>query len=284
MNKLILAVLLLFWPAILVADSSGFIYSNGSFALINQTGAVNTEVVAVNGLGQIVGTGQTNFLDTNGTFTNFAPGFMPVGINNSGQIVFDAPNVGFLDVGGTLTPLAFPGAVYSEPTGTSNNGMVSGVYELPGSSHLQRWVWNGSFTPFNGPSGAIDTRIWGINDSGQIVGMSFDGSTNTNFLFSNGQFQNIGVEALAINDEGQMTGDVGGLGFIGDGKTFTTFSVPGALSTVGEGINDEGKIVGVATFPLPPTNVPEPSTLLLLACGIGLLACTFYRNFRIRES
>ena len=30
--------------------------------------------------------------------------------------------------------------------------------------------------------------------------------------------------------------------------------------------------------------VPEPGSLLLLACGIGLVARTFYRNFRIRES
>jgi len=138
-----------------------------------------------------------------------------------------------------------------------------------------------TFTALNAP-GAIDTRVVGVNDQGDRVGASFNGTTATNFLYNNGQFASIGVDGLGINDLGQVVGDVGGLGFVGDGVHFTAFSVPGAASTVAKGINDEGEIVGVATF---SSTGPGAGTLLLVG-GIGVLGLlgTFYRNFRIHES
>jgi len=272
--------------AVSKASADGFVDNNGVFTIISGPGlGSQIQALAVNGLGQVVGTDAAGaFIFSNGTLTQLnLPGMIPSGINNAGAIVFDAPNIGFLDVGGTLTPLAFPGAIYSEPTAIANNGVVVGVYELPGSANLQSWVYSGgTFTALNAP-GAIDTRVFGVNDQGEMVGASFNGTTVTNFLYNNGQFTNIGVEGLGINGLGQIVGDVGGLGFVGDGVHFTTFSVPGATSTAAKGINDEGEIVGVATFPLP---VPEPGTLMLLVCGIGVLGLlgTFYRNFRMRES
>src|SRR5215469_6305098 len=61
-------------------------------------------------------------------------------------------------------------------------------------------------------AGAIDTRVSGVNDQGEMVGASFNGTTVTNFLYNNGQFTNIGVEGLGINGLGQIVGDVGGVG------------------------------------------------------------------------
>jgi len=286
-------VILLCFALFLVskANADGFVDSSGVFTLINTPGpGFQTQALGVNGLGQVVGFDSAGpFLLSNGTLTQLNLPGTPNGINNAGQIVFDGNSgIGFLDTGGHLTPLAFPGAIYSQPTGISNNGLISGVYELPGSSHLQSWVYsNGHFTPFNGPAGSIDTRIWGIDNGGEIVGTSFNGTTITNFIYDDGKFINTGAAALlGVNDLEQVVGTINGQGIVGNADDFDdakTFNVPGADSTVAKGINNKGEIVGVATFPLPPTNVPEPGTPLLLACGIGLLGI-FYRNFRIRES
>ena len=141
--------------AVSKASADGFVDNNGVFTIISGPGlGSQIQALAVNGLGQVVGTDAAGaFIFSNGTLTQLnLPGMIPNGINNAGAIVFDAPNIGFLDVGGTLTPLAFPGAIYSEPTAIANNGVVVGVYELPGSANLQSWVYSeGTFTALNAP-------------------------------------------------------------------------------------------------------------------------------------
>ena len=57
------------------------------------------------------------------------------------------------------------------------------------------------------------------------------------------------------------------LGFLDAGGSFTIISVPGAIATWADGINDSGKIVGMVY-------VPEPATLLLVAAGLlRLVGC-----------
>ena len=71
-------------------------------------------------------------------------------------------------------------------------------------------------------------------------------------------------------------------GFVDNGGVFTTIDVPEAISTIVNGINDAGQIVGDFTdsgsstnhgFLATPLAVPEPSSLaLMLAAGAtGLL-------------
>jgi probable HAF family extracellular repeat protein len=193
-------------------------------------------VTGISGNGQIVGYAYSDgrdFVYSNGSYTTFsALGGVPAvnvtnGINDQGQIVGSSPALG-----------PYPGFLYSEGTFTS--------FRDPGSSSL--------------PLGA--TNPIGINDAGQIVGISshsligfltFDG-----FLYSSGNFTPLNDPVAAphttnpngINDSGQIVGyylDNGGVahGFLDSGGNYTTLDDP--LATAGTyltGINNTGQIVG----------------------------------------
>jgi hypothetical protein len=120
-----------------------------------------------------------------------------------------------------------------------------------------------TFTTIHVP-GSTYTTATGINDSGQIVGFYYVGSSNTthSFLLSGGIYTTIDVpgstytQAYGINDSGQVVGSygvgMGGLprGFLLSGGSYTTLHVPGALQDYPRGINDSGQVVGYyVTFP-----------------------------------
>jgi probable HAF family extracellular repeat protein len=111
-----------------------------------------------------------------------------------------------------------------------------------------------SFTTIDGP-GAHDTNAYGINNSGQIVGVFDDIShgflyTGGNFTILDGPSESRAMynEANGINNSGQIVGvfslrgDVDG--YLYTDGIFTTIDVPGAKNTFAQGINDSGQIVG----------------------------------------
>lgn len=105
--------------------------------------------------------------------------------------------------------------------------------------------------------GATYTEIYGINDSGQIVGFFADSRGYHGFLYSGGTYTQLDAPgadketfAYGINKSGRIVGsfvDSRGQehGFLYSGGIYTQLDVPGANNeTFAHGINDSGQIVG----------------------------------------
>lgn len=124
---------------------------------------------------------------------------------------------------------------------------------------------NGIFTSITYP-GATFTAAYGINDSGQIVGIYQSGATaRRGFLYDGGTFNTInypGAESTVVNGinaKGQLVGSYVGLqsglhGFLYNGQTYISIDCPG-LNTI-YGINDDGQMVGILTG-LSPQGYPN---------------------------
>jgi len=101
------------------------------------------------------------------------------------------------------------------------------------------------------------TQAYGINNSGDIVGLYHDATGGHGFLYVGGSFTPTDVPgssltyAYGINNSGNIVGYYSGTtgggyqGFLDVGGNFTTINVPGAINTYAYGINDSGDIVGV---------------------------------------
>ena len=100
-------------------------------------------------------------------------------------------------------------------------------------------------------------QVTGINDAGQIVGMTYSGGLPNAFLYSNGVFTSLsdplgtnGTAAVAINNNGQIVGyylDSSNVqhGFVYSDGIYTTIDDPlGTHGTVLTGINNSGQVVG----------------------------------------
>jgi len=195
--------------------------------------------------------------------TVIAPG-TPLGINNAGQIVGQAGNLGFLYNAGTLTTInpsiESGGQTLSSPS--SANG-INDAGEIVGLSGIGYNTWLDSGGNFSNVTQGQDPATYGkgsavatgINNSGEIVGYY---STNQylGFLDNSGVFTTISdpladgeTIANGINNSGQVVGWYLGIagakyGFVETAGIYTTISDPGAGVTVATGINDSGQIVG----------------------------------------
>ena len=95
-----------------------------------------------------------------------------------------------------------------------------------------------TYSTFNVPNSG-DTQVYGINDSGLIVGIYIAGSNADGFLKDGSTFTTIAT-GYGINDSGLIVGG----NLLIDGSTVTTIDVPGATNTEASGINNSGEIVG----------------------------------------
>ena len=165
----------------------GFKYSAGQFTPIDYPGAQETLAFGINDSGMIVGwydTGQG--LSTYGfqydgkTFTPLQYGNQVIteakGINNAGQIVGLTGNsnaqLGLQVTGGRLTIIEPPGKsnyFYAAANGINNLGDVVGDMLLYTSNFEGFRYTNGNFEKLDYP-GATSTYLYGINDSGIMVG------------------------------------------------------------------------------------------------------------------
>src|SRR5262249_34723762 len=118
-----------------------------------------------------------------------------------------------------------------------------------------------TYTTLDDPSSTQDTYAYGINDTGQIVGYYYIGTTaSTHGFLRNGSTYTPlddslavgsagGTLAFGINASGQIVGQYADLsgthGFLYSGGAYTTLNDPSANNfTRAYGINASGQIVG----------------------------------------
>jgi hypothetical protein len=242
-------------------DANGFLYSNGAFTYFDYPGATMTVPTKINDSGLIVGwTGslqEYGFLYDGSTFTTIIDGddsaTYALGINNAGLIVGAAgsPGVtrGFELRGQKFKNISPPpgGWIYVDGTDINNQGIIVGWTSSAGMSGFL--YKGGQFQTINYP-GSDDTEVWGINDSGIMVGWYIGCSPSC------------GTHGFAVKA----------------GK-YMEFDYPGANVTIPAGVNAPGQIVGeyqltesgpyqgFVTSPITPADFERPGCCLV-AVGV----------------
>jgi probable HAF family extracellular repeat protein len=173
------------------------------------------------------------------------------GINENGQVVGIAwghtgnPH-GFLKDGTTYTTFDAPGSLNTTAFAVNNNGQIVGLFTDATAMRNYGFLKDGpTFTTIDIP-GATETAATGINTAGQIVGYWQDANRRYHGFPKDGETFTLfnGLRPWGINDNGQIVGEVGTAGFLMDGATFTTITVPDSTTTIAFAINSEGQVVG----------------------------------------
>lgn len=233
--------------------SHAFLWSNGTIKDLGTLGGNASKGVAINRLGEVVGSADTKtgssdqFLWNGGKSLVDIGNWNAAGINDSGQVsgsCFNS-NGACLYNNGTLTQLPNP---TSFPSGTCTGGPINNNSQVLGScydtsSNLHGMVWqNGSATDL-GTIGVVSA----INNLGQVVGYQQTSTgANHGFLLSSGKMTDLGanVYPAAISDSGVV---VGGPFIYSNGtlQNLNTLIPPGSGFTLSDatGINNNGQIV-----------------------------------------
>lgn len=197
---------------------NAYLYSNGQLSTLGISAGTDSQAIAINDSGLIVG--QENsiaFVDNVGQFTNISPG----------------------GAGGYADSI-------------NNAGQVTGYFDVSSSSyHAFLYNSSGNSLADLNPAGWNDSSGAKINSNGQIVGSLYSPG-NDSFLYSNGKLTDLTAsisglyEATAINDSGEIAGyETSGEGFYYKGTGLIPFgNVPGYPTELPSAINDEGVIVG----------------------------------------
>jgi uncharacterized membrane protein len=246
------------------ATAHGYCIADGVFSTIDYSGADSTVVNGINNNGDLVGyyrdadglhgfryDGTYYSYDYNGEDTRLT------GINDHGDLIgvygagdSEDPFASFLISGGSVTPLAYPGATSTTVNDINNDGTIVGS-----SATWHDYYWDeyygvlyadSSFTQVAVPfAGTTATAIAGINTQGDYVGTYKMDTYNTS-------------------------------GYVMQAGVCETLNVPWADSTYARDINDRGMIVGGynidGSYYGFTYSVPEPSAALLLVCGLAGLA------------
>lgn len=243
------------------------------FNTINFPGSTFTDVRGVNNVGHVVGytsldgVNNFSFLYAAGGFSPLAPSALQpsaLGINDSDVVVGGTnttPEQAFIYTGGTYTFFSRPGWTNTEARAISNSGLVVGwSYEtdaLGSFTSSSGFIYNPATSTYTDIpiAGSPFVIAQGINGAGQVVGSAlFIPGGEQGWLrqpagaISFFHVAGASTRARGINDVGVITGFVTGAvnsGFVGTSSGFELLDVPGAASTVGEGINNAGQVAGL---------------------------------------
>jgi probable HAF family extracellular repeat protein len=229
----------------------------------------NTYATAINGSGEVTGSNGQAFVVVDGQVQSLATmsgveWSSAYGINNAGEVVGDGELANGTFRGLIWTPdgsvvlLGTPGGSSSQANDVNSSGEVVGFASLP-SGYQHAFSMVDDMMIDLGTLGE-SSYAYGINDSGEIVGYSYltDGDQHA-FLYDDGSMLDLNSllppnsgwvleEAFGINDSGQITGM--GL-YDGQQTAFLMTDPPGGVGDVAA--------------------VPEPSAVLVIAAGIGLM-------------
>lgn len=244
-----------------------------TFTEIDFPGAADTRALGVNDLNEVVGSyrlfGTRGLFYSGGAFQTIEPEravFTRIhGINNAGRMVGFYMDLrfgvfrGFIRIGECFNDIDYP----PPPQDTRAYGInafdqvVGGYIDRAGSEHgflLNEGVYSAIDCP-----GRTNTRAYGIDDNGTVIGACDNGSVGTSvgFIYKGGNFTTFNCPgasdtgAFAISSNGVIVGSygenlVGIHGFLTtDWTTCTQFDFPGAPNTELHGITTSGNVVGI---------------------------------------
>jgi hypothetical protein len=227
--------------------------SDGAVHKVKVDGQKETSTIAINDSGAIIGLYQvkgaqygTAFLLVKHSATILAPPnsiyTLPAAINDSGTVVGSFGESGaqpmFIYANGTYTTASAPGVTAETvPIVITSSGEIGGFYYSETTNSNHGFLYSGgTFTTIDYP-GAIETGIYGIGPSGEIIGEWEDSNVMTH-------------------------------GFVDVRGTFYSINVAGSTSTTVSAVSSDGSIVGFSQ-----ENYGNPTAFVAI-CPAGQSPCT----------
>jgi probable HAF family extracellular repeat protein len=238
-----------------------------SITPLGTLGGPTSAAAAINNAGQIVGNSDTSsgpshaFLCSGGTMLDLgtpagATSSSATAINDGGQVTGNTNDLhGLLYSGGSISPLNDPFDIpphSSEGYGINSAGVVAGDWAgFAATFSANSWV------ELNGATS--DSRVWAINDSGQMAGrLTTNGGAQHAFLYSGGTIHDLGTlggpssDGRAINSSGHVVGSASRDGVLADNVAF--FYANGTMQNIGNlgglamglSINSSDVVVGAS--------------------------------------
>ncbi len=137
-------------------------------------------------------------------------------------------------------------------------GQAVGFRYAPGTLYFHACLWSQGKAQDIGTLGGRESRAYGLNDRGEVVGASLTSANRYHaFLWQKGRMQDLSTlggrwsYAYSINDQGQVVGDSrtadGSFhAFLWQKGRMQDLGTLGGLSSHAYGLNDKGEVVGEA--------------------------------------